>query len=81
MFIRGSRNRVQHVERNRINVQFLQMESHLDSLVEGFAQTEDAAAADADAGFLSTLDVLSFSSAVCVVQTSWKKEGADSMLQ
>jgi hypothetical protein len=55
------------------------MESHLDSLVEGFAQTEDAAAADADAGFLSTLDVLS--SAVCVVQTSWKKEGADSMLQ
>lgn len=41
-------------------MQFLQMESHLDSLVEGFAQTEDAAAADADAGFLSTLDVLSF---------------------
>lgn len=44
--------RIQDIERNGVDVHFLQGECHLHALVEGFPEADDAAGAHADARFL-----------------------------
>jgi len=58
-FVRVERcpfDRVEDIQRNRVDVELFQMECHFHTLVEVFAQSDDAARAYADACLLRCLD-------------------------
>ena len=60
VFIRSAGDRVQHIERHRIDMHILQVKCHFHALIQRLAESEDPAAADADTRLLGARHILRF---------------------